>query len=229
MFGELGVPGGGIRLTPVAVPGLSGVTEVEAGGYHVCALAAGAVKCWGYNSVGQVGDGTTTDRDTPTDVAVTGVTQLTGGQYFTCGVVGTGAKCWGGAAFEPNHGTLGNGTDSNSTVPVDVTGLSSATALGSNSGSGRHTCAIEAGGSLSCWGDNAHWQFGNGSVSHTDSNVAVAAASGLTGIAQVTAGSDHTCALLSAGGVRCWGNSSSGQAGSFDFEESTPTPIVGLA
>jgi alpha-tubulin suppressor-like RCC1 family protein len=70
LYGELGVLPKGDKLTPVDVPGLSaGVISIAAGPGHACAvMATGTAKCWGSNSQGQVGDGSTTDRATPTDV-----------------------------------------------------------------------------------------------------------------------------------------------------------------
>ena len=61
--------GTGSEVTPVAVVGLSGVTQLDAGDYHSCAVVtSGAIKCWGYNVYGQLGDGTRTDRGAPTNV-----------------------------------------------------------------------------------------------------------------------------------------------------------------
>lgn len=86
-----------IRTRPELVTGLAGATAVRAGLQHNCALAAGTVMCWGHNSSGQIGDGTTTYRAIPTAaVGVSGVTTLAVGFTRTCAVaVGGTVWCWG--------------------------------------------------------------------------------------------------------------------------------------
>ena len=195
--------------TPVDVTGLSsGVIAISAGTDFTCALTSGgAVKCWGGNGYGQLGDGTTTDSLTPVDVSGLsgGVIAISAGADQACALTDGGAvKCWGAA-------WLGDGTGDGSSTPVDVIGLSSGVVAIDASSYG-HTCALTQGGAVECWGWNADGQLGDGTTSDSLTPVDV---NGLaSGVVAIAVGGVHTCALTSAGGVTCWGdNEWAGQLG----------------
>jgi alpha-tubulin suppressor-like RCC1 family protein len=226
-WGQLGDGTTTDKTTPVDVEGLtSGVKAISAGGEYTCALtSAGGVGCWGNNERGQLGDGTTTDKTTPVAVSglSSGVAAISAGRNHTCARIIErpffGVRCWGDNFF----GELGDGTITNKTTPVDVTGLSSGVAAISAGES--HTCALTDGGGAECWGYNEYGQLGDGTrVSRrTPANV-----SGLSsGVTAISAGGRHTCALPSAGGVTCWGGNESGQLGDGTVTNKTTAIDVG--
>jgi len=207
--GQLGNGTKANSSVPVAVSGLaSGVSAITTGG-HTCALTnAGGVKCWGANDLGELGNGTTANSSVP--VAVSGLTRgvsaIAAGRIHTCAITSGGrVKCWGSNYL----GELGIGTTKDSHVPVDVPALPNgitAVAAGNS-----HTCALTGGGRVTCWGSNHHGQLGNGST--TDSGVPVDVPGLPSGVGAITAGDIHTCALTSGGTVRCWGDNFLGQLG----------------
>jgi len=219
---------------PVDVVGLtSGVVAVSAGREHTCALtSSGGVKCWGYNALGQLGNGAfgnLTFSNVPVDVVglTSGVVAVNAGREHTCALTGNGGvKCWGGNS----EGQLGNGVFggfSATPLPVDVVGLTSGVAA--ISAGWEHTCALISGG-LKCWGRNSVGQLGNGTSGNTtDSNVPVDVSGLASGVVAVSAGEDHTCAVIS-GGLNCWGENDEGELGDgTNTDSNVPVDVSGLA
>lgn len=226
-YGQLGDGTTTVRLTPVDVTSLSsGMISVSAGVNHTCAITqTGGVKCWGANWEGQLGDGTTTGHLTPVNVTglSSGVAAIAAGYGHTCALTLTGAvKCWGMNSI----GQLGDGTTIGRLTPVDVTGLSSGvTAIAAGNS---HICALLLAGGVKCWGWNGTGQLGDGSTTTRLAPVDVAGLS--SGVAAISLGSAHTCAITQAGGVKCWGYNTNGQLGDGTTTGSlTPVDVAGLS
>jgi alpha-tubulin suppressor-like RCC1 family protein/phosphodiesterase/alkaline phosphatase D-like protein len=208
--GELGNNSTTRSLTPVPVTGLSSsVIAITAGVEHTCALTSGGgVQCWGWNAIGQLGNNSTTASSIP--VAVnglgSGVTAIAAGRNNTCAITSGGAvQCWG----YNRQGQLGNNSTTDSLIPVPVNGLGAGvTAI---TVGGIHTCALNSGGAVQCWGANDLGELGNNST--TGSLIPVPATGMASGVTAIAAGSWHTCALNSGGAVQCWGANSYGQLG----------------
>ncbi len=221
--GNLGTDSG----VPVDVVGLSsGVTAIDVGEYHTCAIVNGGAKCWGDNAFGQLGDNNApTDSGVPVDVQGlnTGVTAISAGEYHTCAIVNGGAKCWGFNLL----GQLGDGnTGTSSGAPVDVQGLSSGVTAISVGRS--HTCAVVNGGAK-CWGNNGNGELGNNNAG-TDSAVPVDVQGLSSGVTAISAGDSHTCAIVN-GGAQCWGFNYSGQLGDNNAgtDSAVPVDVIGLS
>ena len=198
---------------------------ISAGEKHTCAVnSAGAVLCWGDNSNGQLGDGTRTDRDTPTQVTglTTGWADVAVGASHSCALSDAGAvQCWGSnldaqLAMDP-AGT------SQSLVPATV-GVTGVTALSSGTNS---ICVVEGANTLKCWGDNSFVQLGiSGDPVIAPTEVTVTA----TAITSLDVGRVHSCALFDNKAF-CWGTNNFGQIGAGNAVPThpTPTPVVGNA
>ncbi len=127
--------------------------------------------------------------------------------------------CWGGNA----DGQLGDGTLTNRSTPVQVVGGPYAAVEVGN----YNTCAITAAGGAMCWGRNTDGQLGDGTLVNRSSPVAVVGLT--TGVRQIDTGGASTCALLTTGGVRCWGNNVYGSLGDGTaVNRSTPVAVLGL-
>jgi alpha-tubulin suppressor-like RCC1 family protein len=206
---------------------------VSGGLAHTCAVTTGgAVKCWGANDRGQLGDGTRQDSAIPVDVPLpAAASAVAAGYVHTCALAGGAAYCWG----DNTTGAVGDGTTAPRASPVPVPGVSGATAITAGGGETAgaspsfhgHTCVL-AGGNLSCWGSNDAGQLGDGTFAGTTAPVAVALGSQSGSATAVTAGDRHTCAVV-AGGAWCWGAGGSWQLGNGNTSnQSRPVQAQGL-
>ena len=208
------------------------VYALSAGKSHTCAiLSDGTVKCWGYNGNGELGDGRFEDRTVP--VNVYGITQdnpavsISASYHHTCAILSDGTvKCWGHQA----HGELGDGTVTSRAFPVSVSGITSANPAVSISVGTMFSCAILTDGTVKCWGLNDYGQLGIGNgpgASHFP--VSVSGITSANPAVSVSAGANHTCAILSDGTVKCWGRNGNGQLGDGTFEDRTvPVNVYGI-
>ncbi len=150
----------------------SGVQAISAGGEHTCALTSeGALKCWGDNTYGQLGDNSVGDQWLPVDVSGlgSGVQAISAGGQHTCALTSEGAsKCWG----DNTYGQLGDGSGGTQSWPVDVPGLGSG--VQAISAGREHTCALPISGKVECWGANDSGQLGDGTLPVDWSSVDVA-------------------------------------------------------
>jgi alpha-tubulin suppressor-like RCC1 family protein len=236
--GQLGNngPPGQDATTPIKVASLSNVSAITAGQFHTCAIASGAPWCWGSNSEGQLGDGTTTVQRVPVRAAptltfdasnfVSNLSSGNGAGDHTCMVVHHAAAhddllCWGNdnASQLGDNGVLASqGADHSPTEllvqPIDANPLtvwSSSLPGGALASGNRLTCVIRSADhdATECWG-NINAVAGPEQTLMTRTEVASLAG---VKVSKVVAGFGHACVLLGSGEVRCWGQNGDGQVG----------------
>ncbi len=213
-YGQLGDGSLVDSSTPVDVLELEmGVASISTGGAHTCAVTVeGAAACWGDNTNGELGDGSSMVQTRP--VTVQGLNQdvssISASLFHTCAVTSSGgAKCWG----RNDRGEVGDGTTQKRRSPVDVMGLTSG--VTSISTGTDFTCAITDAGSARCWGDNTNGELGDGTDLAHSTPVDVSMLR--SRVTSISCGSGYTCAMTAEGGV-CWGNDRSDIFG----EDETP-------
>jgi alpha-tubulin suppressor-like RCC1 family protein len=222
-YGQLGRGNLTNSTSPVAVSGnLTFTALTVGGGGQACGLVAGgAAWCWGWNGSGQLGSPAGAFSSTP--VAVSGglsFSAISAGQNgTTCGIaVGGAAYCWGNNV----DGELGNGSTTNATTPVAVSGGLTFKSISAGFAS---TCGLTPGGAAYCWGDNTWGELGNGST--TNSKTPVAVGGGLT-FSAISVGDAFACGVTTAGAAYCWGFNGLGQLGvGTTKNSSTPVPVPG--
>ena len=204
-----------------------------------CALTTnGNVKCWGGSSDDPLllGNGVEDNSSTPVDVhtsftntsPLSGIAAISTGGWHTC-VLATddNVKCWGWGFY----GVLGDGSTDDRPTPVNVhTSSADNSPLGSIaaiSSGGWLTCALTTNGNVKCWGNG---RLGNGETNSSptpvDVHTSFADNSPLSGIAAISTGGHHTCALTTNGNVKCWGYGNNGRLGNdANFDELTPVDV----
>ncbi|MCB9658548.1 MAG: hypothetical protein H6726_12945 [Sandaracinaceae bacterium] len=221
------------------IRGLEAAVELSPGGMHTCGrFADGQVRCVGREIHAQAGDGVNggesvdagawwqkADQYAPQSaVGLTNATQVSAGGSHTCVLAGnTTVRCWGnnsmGQAGTANAGEAA--LTEPQTLTLDFAPVYVAAA-------GAHTCAIDDGGGVHCWGSPYYGQLGSGGTLPTAPGTPVQV-SGLGDVVAISSGFTHSCALTSAGRVLCWGYNEYGQLGAGDtLHRSTPVAPVGF-
>jgi alpha-tubulin suppressor-like RCC1 family protein len=227
---------------PVEVKGLV-ATGLSAGGDHTCAVLADAgVACWGSNTHSQLGIATGKGPDrcetagfahgcasVPRKVErLESAAAVAAGGYHTC-VLGRDAqvRCWG-----PNlMGQLSTGRQKGSANPVAAQGLS---AVASLSAGLMHNCALASDGTVRCWGSNKAGQLGAvtgraadaGAYSDEKRSTLPFSVKGLSDVASVSCGAEHSCAVLKNGTAACWGSNEHGKLGDGTTRNSVEPVVV---
>ncbi len=180
--------------------------QVAAGSYSACGISAlGKLRCWGSNSFGQLGVGTTTNQSSPVEVdSGTSYAKVFGGLGRHCAITISGVlKCWGWNSA----GKLGDGSTTDRSLPTVIdTGYEySDISMGNY-----NTCGITTDGVLKCWGANGNYQLQDGTV--IDRYTPIVIQSG-TAFKKVAVGVGYVCAINASDELICWGSNSYGQLG----------------
>ena len=214
--------------TPVTVTGITSAIAITAGRGHACVvLSGGTVKCWGDNSAGMLGNGTTTSSSTPvTTTGLASAVALTAGAVHTCARLADGTvQCWGDNA----SGQVGPGGTNSSGTPVTTLRYSPNTPLSGISAvtaGSQHSCGLFSTGTVGCWGWNMSDQLGSTLFARSSTASVV---SGVAAATAISAGGWHNCSLLSGGTISCWGENTYGQLGDgTQTNSSAPVTVSGI-
>ncbi len=185
------------------------VIQVATGDHHTCVLlSTGSVQCWGSNYYGELGYGNSS-YSTPAsagNVNIGGTAlQIATGHYHTCALLSTGnVRCWGQGAF----GALGYGNTNDIRIPATAGDVNVGGSVIQIVTGQAHTCVLLGTGKMRCWGHGSGGVLGYGNTNTIGDDESPASVGDINvggTITQISAGSNITCALLSSGGVRCWG------------------------
>ena len=234
----------GVVHAPPGPQDLAPTSSLASDGSGYCAvLGSGGVECWGYGSVGELGDGKYYESGSESSAIPVQVVRVGGNGYLGgvahvissdsgtyCALLKSGGvDCWGAGEY----GNLGNGifyasgNNYGSDLPVVVTtpsgsgALNGVVSLVSHAGPGGGYCALLKSGEVDCWGYGAEGELGNGTYYSSGQQgsaipVHVEGLNGagiLGGVRELASQKDAYCAALGSGRVECWGNGAYGELG----------------
>jgi alpha-tubulin suppressor-like RCC1 family protein len=194
--------------TPQTINSNQGVDDLAVGDFHACFLRNGDVYCWGSNTNGQLGNGTTTSTHAFVGPVLTGVTKIAAGGDTTCAIKTNGdLYCWG----RDDYGQVGNGGSAVSAVTSPVLLLPNITDIAVGL---EHTCSYNSStGAINCWGRNNNGQLMQGTPdasTHVSPALATLASGSVTAMA---AGYGYNTCIIQSGTLKCVGENTVGEMG----------------
>jgi alpha-tubulin suppressor-like RCC1 family protein len=204
-----------VVTSPILVDGVfaTPITSIGVGYSHGCVLSGGAATCFGTNTRGELGMGSTS-AGARGATAVTGghsFSQLSVGAFHTCGVEGVSLWCWGTNFFF----SMGSGSATPSPTPRKLTLSFEVASVEAGSAD---TCALDGSSQAWCWGADVTGQLGRGAGSASQASATATLVSGVPNyqtlaMPRINSTASHTCGVSSSGKVLCWGLADSAQLG----------------
>jgi alpha-tubulin suppressor-like RCC1 family protein len=219
-------------VTTATMTGSLVFVQLTGGSGHTCGFTNGYAWCWGRDTYGGLGNGGGVNHTGSPDAVdrsdMGGDQNLIGisiAGNHSCGLSSRGSVwCWG----RDNQGQLGNGgspTDAHSPMPLDTSPMSGEIAFSHIAAGNSHTCGLTAKGTAWCWGYDGSGQLGDGGFISTSQSPKEVNRGLMTGLIQLTAGSDHTCGLTAVGVAWCWGSDEFGQLGDSGTSNNAQSPV----